>query len=117
MDGCEVTFDGSYSGTYHIPCDQVAYVNTDNLVNVGTNSTIYLYPDSVQSGRNNYISLPPLQYPRYYAAGSYNYTEITNASNVRFNGNGNIYKDSPMIQTGCYVILMAFCIISLLIKK
>lgn len=116
-EGCEITFDGSYGGTYNVACDQVQYIN-DDMVNVGTNSTIYLYPDATSaSGNSSYISLRPMSYPRYYSNNSYNYTEITNVSNVKFNGTGNMYRDDMIIRSGTSVILVVFCLITLLIKK
>ena len=37
-DGCEVSFEGQYGGTYNVACDQVEYIN-DELVNTGSNPT------------------------------------------------------------------------------
>lgn len=114
--GCTVTFDGTYGGTYNVPCDQVQYIN-DELINVGSSSTIYLYPAAAQSSRNQYIALQSMLYPRYYSGSGYGYTEITNASNVTFNGLGNLYAEKTLISTGTEIILIVFCLLSLLIKK
>ena len=116
-DGCEVTFSGQYGGTYNVACDQVEYIN-EELINVGSNSTIYLYPDTTAAGTNSpYIALRSMSYPRYYSSNSYNYTEITNVSHVSFNGMSNMYRDSKILSSGTSIILIVFCLISLLIKK
>lgn len=115
--GCTVTFDGDHGGTYYVPCDQVEYLESDLTNN--SSSYIYLYKDkNYTQTRGEYIQIGSHQYPRWYASGSgYNAVYITNAHDAIFNGNGNMYRDTPILSVGFELVLMVFAICAIIIKK
>lgn len=89
-ENCTVTFEGSHSGTYIVPCDRVEYIN-DSLVNTGS-SSFNGYLDYPTNNTNNYITFPADSYPYYRSSGVTN-SYITNASNVTFNNRAHFYRE------------------------
>lgn len=114
--GCEVTFTGDHGGTYTISCDRVPDLR-DDMVNTG-NSTIYLYP--VGSGLTDsnypYIQIAAGHYPMYRDGNNYYGSYITNATQVRFNFLGNVYREKIYIDS-MMSILIAFYVLVRLFKK
>ena len=87
--GCTVTIDGSYSGTYYVPCEYVDLINNDSLINT-SNTTITLYPSirHYNSNSYDYIRCNSYSYPIYYK--SYSSTqELTDITSVTFNSNSS----------------------------
>lgn len=111
-DSCTVTIDGSYSGTYFIPCDSVQYF-TDELINT-SNSTINLYPSyrHYSSSSYDYIVCRSYTYPYYYSGYNSN-KEINDITSIQFNTVANYYLQYQYVQLFVYflICLSAFCII------
>lgn len=91
MDGCTVSWEGDYQGTYYIPCDRAEFLN-DELINTG-GSSFNAYSNVYQGNNNAYITFPVNGYPYYRDNNSYNYHYITNVSNVTFNAKSYFYKE------------------------
>lgn len=104
MDGgCTFTFDGgSYSGTYHVPCDVVNNFD-DELVYHGSGSfTVYTGVD--HSGTSLYIQ--PECHPAY-RNNNYNYVYL-NPQNVVFNDRSLWYREYDLVLVFCLILLCAF---------
>lgn len=111
-DACTVEIDGTYSGTYFVPCDYVEYF-TDELVNT-SNTTINLYPSyrHYSGSSYDYIVCRSYTYPYYYS-GYNNNKEITDITSVKFNTTATYFIQYQYIQLFVYflICLSAFCII------
>lgn len=94
MDGCTVTWEGDYGGTYYIPCDKVEYLN-DELINTGS-SSFNAYSAVYQGNNNTYITFPSNGYPYYRSSGT-TYQYITNVSNIEFNAKSHFYKEFDIV--------------------
>lgn len=113
MEGCTVSWDGSASGTYFVPCDQVKFID-DNLVNTSS-ETILLYRSV--NGNNSYnsnIVMPALSNPRYYSGNTYYY--VTNASNIRYNAISYYYREIDYLYLGL-IFFIFFYILTRLFKR
>lgn len=109
--GCTVTIDGNYGGTYYTSCSSIQYIEDGSLFNIGS-STITLYP---QKSNQNYprISIPSNSYPRYYANSSTSYVELTNISRTDFNIYSQIYRYNERYSS----IIISFMLIFLCMYK
>lgn len=109
-----VTFEGTYGGTYYVPANQVRYLSKDGLFNTSS-STIYLYKDVLSDSQQAYISIPAYSYPRRYTNN--NYTYITNASNVRFNGYGEFLRSYDLVEVMLLTLISSVCLIRLIFRR
>lgn len=113
-DYCEVTFEGTYGGTYYVAESQVKYINESNMVNT-SNSTIYLYSSPLQGTNSYVISIPAFSYPRYYSNSNYYY--ITNAHNISFNNRAYYVRNFDVVEICLLTLLCCVCFMRLLFRR
>lgn len=109
-DFCEITFDGTGGGTYYIPCDRVGDLNAQGI-NINS-SSFYAYSSIYGSNYDKRVQFPSLAKPRYYSSDSYNYTVITNMSNIQYNNRSNYCR--RYTQSNFYAILLIVLAINIL---
>ena len=101
---CTFTFEGDHGGTYYVPCDQVKYIDSGNLVSYSSEN-FYAYPDIRDSSSNyDYIVFNADSYP-YWRSGYNSYQYITNANNIKFNNTSYFYRDFDLVILFCLFII------------
>lgn len=114
--GCEVTINGSASGTYFTDCDNVAHLD-DSLVNTGV-GTIYLYRfnSTTATQFNPYIQCSSFKLPRYYGTQNSSYVELANITEVTYNPIGYYHHYKSWLDTGLIFSVFVLMLLSLLKK-
>lgn len=113
-DVCTVSWNGDQGGTYYVPCDQVQFISSD-LINTSSSSiSLYKSLDSGSSYSSDLI-MPPLSHPRYYFGNSYRY--VTNVSDVKFNGLGNMYAERDYLMLGVLFFICFYIMVRLFKRR
>ena len=104
MDGgCTVTFDGSYGGTYNLPCKSVN--DFDNLLVFYGDTSIFI-SDNINRQGNRLICQPNCT--PAYVNSSDEYVYLT-PTNVTWNDRSIFYRE--------YDLILVFCLITLLVLR
>lgn len=109
-DLCEVTIDGTYSGTYYVPSNQVQYLTSDFKNNGST--TIYMYKTYGDSYPQ--IRISSNGYPTYYSQNNYSGVVLTDVSSVVFNKQAMVYRSQPFYSLFNSVLLCLLAVAVLL---